>query len=114
MSDFAAGLSTILSSLDQQTTLRLLASRSALEQVGDNAEVYMEAAAAWTDRSGDARTGLESTPIHPPELRDGGMIALHHSVSYGEFLEKQPKYAIVEPAALLAGPQLMVALGDIW
>lgn len=112
--DFAAGLASIRDRIEQQIEQRLQASRTALEQWGDDAEQYMEANAPWTDRSGDARTGLESTPVHPPELRDGGAVALHHSVFYGRFLEADPDFEIIRRTVAAEGPRLVNELEHLW
>lgn len=70
-------------------------------------ESYMKENAPWTDRTGNARSGLRATPFHEPPIRHG--IILSHSVPYGIWLEVrfEGKNAIINPTLEQMGPELM-------
>jgi hypothetical protein len=69
---------------------------------GQKAEVYMRTNAPWTDRTGNARSGL-----HAFVQIDGHTVTLvlSHRVNYGIWLEvaNSGRYAIVTPAIRLFG-----------
>lgn len=114
MSDFAAGMNAIGARFRQDTEERLERSRNALENWGDAAVQQMQETARWTDQSGDARELLHIEVEHPSDLRDGGQIKLAHGVFYGEFLEENPEFEIIQSTVETAGPDLLSELDHIW
>lgn len=112
--DFAAAMNAIASNFMENTDQRLLQSRDAIEQWGDDTAQLMQVTARWVDQSGDAREGLHAEPDHPPELREGGQVRLAHGVFYGEFLEKNPEFEIIRNTVETAAPDLFAALDRIW
>ena len=62
--------------------------------------------ARWTDRTGAARSGLMSIPIHGATFDE---IFMAYSVTYGIWLEvaHDRKYAIITPMMRIAGDALM-------
>lgn len=73
-------------------------------------ESYARANAPWTDRTGNARSGLHAQPFHEADQRHGIIIA--HSVPYGIWLEVrfEGKYAIIIPTIKVQGKELMNSL----
>lgn len=66
------------------------------------AETYMRSNAPWHDNTGAARAGLGAQAF---EEGAGASIVVHHSVSYGIWLEIRwsGKYAIIGPTQLDVG-----------
>jgi hypothetical protein len=81
--------------------------------VAPQAEAYMKGNAPWTDRTGNARSGLRA------RVRKNGentvAIVLYHSVPYGVFLEVRwgGKYGVIPAAMAMAGPLWVEALGRL-
>lgn len=73
---------------------------------------YARANAPWEDRTGDARAGLDSTPIITPTSFG---VSLFHTMDYGVWLEIRwgGYYAIILPTIEVLGPELMRDLSDI-
>ena len=65
--------------------------------------------APWTDRTGNARSGLFSKASFGPEENFYCELLVAHSVFYGIFLEARfsGKYAIIMPTVNYMGPILM-------
>lgn len=77
-------------------------------------EGHMKVAAPWTDRTGNARSGLFAKAGHEPGQRH--WIDLGHRVPYGIWLEIRwaGRYAIVFPTLLLYGPKIMQTLNKLF
>lgn len=75
------------------------------------AEAYARENAPWTDRTGNARSGLFTAPFHAFGSNHGYDIS--HSVPYGIYLETrwEGRYAIIEPTVQAMGPELMSMVG---
>ena len=69
-------------------------------------ESDLKTQARWTDRTGAARSGLMSIPIHGATFDE---IFMAYSVTYGIWLEvaHDRKYAIITPMMRIAGDALM-------
>ena len=67
---------------------------------------YARANAPWTDRTGDARAGLETFAVID---NDSLEIALYHTMDYGQWLEVRwgGKYAIIIPTVETMGGRLL-------
>lgn len=65
----------------------------------------MRTNATWTDRTGNARNGLNATIYDTPEYID---LVLYHQVPYGVFLEVRwsGRYAIIGPTMVSIAPRL--------
>lgn len=70
---------------------------------------YAKKHAPWTDRSGNARSGLHAECNFGPEQNFYAEMVLAHSVFYGIWLEVRfnGKYAILMPTINHMGPILM-------
>lgn len=73
------------------------------------AQAYAKRGAKWTDRTGNARGGLNAA------YEGGGSthrIVVAHSVSYGIWLEVRwsGRYAIINPTIAHEGPEVMRSL----
>lgn len=70
------------------------------------AESWMRQSAPWTDRTGNARSGLKATTV---VSQNSVAVVLHHSVPYGIWLEVRwsGKYAVIEPAIMKWSPYMM-------
>jgi len=77
-------------------------------------EEHMKIAAPWTDRTGNARSGLFATAGHEPGKRH--WIELGHRVPYGIWLEIRwaGRYAIVFPTLIAYGPKVMQTLNKLF
>ena len=67
-----------------------------LEQLAEEIQAYAQDNAPWTDRTGEARAGLET------EVNSEGndvMLSLFHTVDYGQWLEtiQSGRFAIIMP-----------------
>lgn len=75
------------------------------------AQAYARRGAPWTDRTGNARSGLQG-------VYEGGgtqhKIVVTHSVSYGIWLEVRfsGRYAIISPTIANEGPEVMNTLSQ--
>jgi hypothetical protein len=70
-------------------------------------EAHLKTKAPWTDRTGNARTGLAAQAVK--ETDDVYSIVMTYSVRYGIFLEvcNDGKYAIVKPTLAVYGPKVI-------
>ena len=77
-----------------------------MERSGDQAVAYMKVNAPWTDRTGNARSGLDKAVF-----RQGRrwVLNLFGRANYQIYLEKSNggKYAIIGPTILIWGPRTM-------
>ncbi len=73
------------------------------------ATTYMKDSAPWTDRTGNARSGLNAKANITEDYAE---LVLAHSVYYGIFLEvcNSGKYAVIGPAVDYIGKLLMIRL----
>lgn len=78
--------------------------------VATQSESFMRSNAPWTDRTGNARSGLRAKVV---SSGDKVAIVLHHSVPYGPYLEVRfgGKYGIIPAAMAAAGPLWVEVLG---
>jgi hypothetical protein len=73
---------------------------------------FMRSEANWTDRSGNARSGLKTKVV----VRSKTVaIVLYHSVPYGIWLEVRwgGKYAIIKKGMAAGGPLFMETVGRL-
>lgn len=77
-------------------------------------EAYMRINAPWTDRTGNARSGLFAKAGHERFKRH--WIDLGHRMPYGIWLEIRfaGKYAIVFPSLVLFGPKIMKTMNKLF
>lgn len=70
-------------------------------------ETHMNTKAPWTDRTGNARSGLAAQAVKEDD--NVYSIIMTYSVNYGIFLEvcNDRKYAILVPTLLLYGPKVI-------
>lgn len=70
-------------------------------------ETHMKTKAPWTDRTGNARSGLAAQAVKEDD--NVYSIIMTYSVNYGIFLEvcNDRKYAILVPTLLLYGPKVI-------
>ena len=73
---------------------------------------WMQSNAPWTDRTGNARRGLN---VDIEAFADGIMLILQHGVTYGIYLElkNSGRYAILTPALDYWGPVILKDLEDL-
>ncbi len=84
-----------------------------IQNLAGHAEGEMKQAAPWTDRTGNARNGLNAGV----EVgQDKSTLYLSHGVDYGVSLELKHagRYAIVRPTADQYKPKLRDAVLDWW
>lgn len=99
-----------LARLDQKTKLAIAAivERQAIEGLG-----YAKVNAPWTDRTGAARAGLNSSTTH-----GGGShkIVFAHGVHYGIWLEvkNSGRYEIIMPTVNRTGAAVMADLHGLF
>lgn len=81
-----------------------------MEQAAKEVEDYAKTNAPWSDRTGDARHGLEASFANEGNLL---AITLYHTVDYGIWLEvaHSGNWAIILPTIEHMGPIVMGALG---
>ena len=86
---------------------------AAFEYQAPKSEARMKISASWTDRTGNARSGLFARPRHAATLHE---LLLSHGVSYGIYLETRfsGRYAIVRPEILKAGEDLMRIISKLF
>jgi hypothetical protein len=72
----------------------------------------MKSNAKWTDRTGNARQGLNADV---QVSTNNVAIVLYHTVPYGVFLEVRwgGRYAIILPAMQYGGPLFVAAIGKM-
>lgn len=73
------------------------------------AESYMRINAPWTDRTGNARSGLFATTTHAPKQHE---MIVAHSMPYGIYLETRfsGRYAIIEKTVVHMSDVIMKSL----
>lgn len=73
-----------------------------------NVENYARRNAPWTDRTGNARSGLAAT-AHQFSVNSFGIILRHSTVHYGIYLERSndEKYAVILPTIRQTAPRVM-------
>jgi len=83
-----------------------------LEPFAEQMMEYAQANAPWSDRSGDARSGLTGDFEHEGE---NFIVSLYHTVDYGKWLEIRwgGKYAVILPTIETLGPEMMRELKDM-
>ena len=71
---------------------------------------YAKANAPWSDRTGDARAGLDAQVENG--MRGDIVVTLFHTVDYGVWLEVRwgGKYAIIIPTVERKGPELLAKM----
>lgn len=76
-------------------------------------ETYMKTNAPWTDRTTNARNGLQAVAVAVARFKH--WILMTHSVEYGIYLEgsNNGKYAIIKPTLRVFGPRVMGTLTKI-
>lgn len=74
----------------------------------------MRSNASWTDRTANARNGLDAIPSR--EGLNGYVITLTHGVPYGIWLEVRwsGKYGIIPEAVRQGGQELMTMLTTVF
>lgn len=97
--------------LDEQTDRGVA---GVMEYWDSRIEAHMKIAAPWTDRTGNARSGLFAKAGHEPGQRH--WIDLGHRVPYGIWLEIRwgGRYAVVFPTLLTYGPKIMQTLNKLF
>lgn len=102
-------LSAQLSTLDDRINRGIAA---AFEYQAPRSTARMRTGARWTDRTGNARSGLFTATKH-----EGGKhtLLLSQGVSYGIYLETRfsGRYAIVRPEIRLAADDIQRLIGKI-
>lgn len=70
-------------------------------------EAYARRTAPWTDRTGNARAGLNAQAVKFHQNKFG--IIVSHSVDYGIYLEKSndEKYAVIFPTIRAMAPRVI-------
>lgn len=80
------------------------------ERNADEIRAWMRENAPWTDRTGEARAGLDTEVIHV--IARAVFIVLYHRVSYGIYLEfaRAARYRILAPALDYFVPRIIAQL----
>lgn len=75
-------------------------------------EAYMKSTAPWTDRTGAARTGLNTAALSAGDVHT---ILFAHAVTYGIWLEVKysGRDAVIMPSVLHIGHDLMQSLNHL-
>lgn len=76
-------------------------------------EAYARTNAPWTDRTGNARNGLNSKTFHEPRAHG---VYIMHSVPYGIWLEvrNDGRYEIIIPTVKNMGREMMATLRSLF
>lgn len=85
---------------------------AAVEYGATRGESAMRANAPWTDRTGNARGGLFTVPVHEATRH---RIIFSHGVPYGIWLEvtHSGRYQIIMPTVVDTGREVMALIGKI-
>lgn len=80
-----------------------------MERLAQQVQDYMHQNAPWSDRTGDARSGLTAEADEDTFLH---YITLFHTVDYGVWLEVRwsGRYAIIVPTIEAMGPVVMAEI----
>lgn len=86
---------------------------AAFEYQAPKSEARMRMTAPWTDRTGNARSGLFTATRHARTLHE---LLLSHGASYGIYLENRfsGRYSTVRPEILRAGEDLMRLISKLF
>lgn len=86
---------------------------AAFEYQAPKSEARMKTTASWTDRTGNARSGLFALPSHLTTTHE---LFLSHGVSYGIYLENRfsGRYSTVRPEIPHAGEDLMRIISKLF
>lgn len=82
---------------------------SGMHRLAADMERAGQAFAPWTDRTGDAREGLAGMA---GEVSGRWFASFAHTVDYGLFLERNPKFAIVSRILSIFGPKATQYVAD--
>ena len=76
------------------------------------AATHMRTNAKWTDRTGNARNGLQAAHDKIPMVEH--VLVMYHTMPYGYWLEIRwsGRYAVIGPSMLVIGPQLAVMVAE--
>jgi len=110
--DWDWGVDTLWDGLDNFTEKTKKKLEEKVRDFAPKLAEYAKANAPWEDRTGLARTGLQSQPII---TNTSFGISLFHTMDYGIWLEIRwgGLYAIILPTIETLGPELMNELSDI-
>lgn len=100
------GLHIIANNINRRGTTLNQSRKRAVNVMAARMEIWAQENAAWEDRSGDARAGLQTVVQHDDD-NDESTIWLGHGVDYGLWLELDPDLAIIIPTLEHFGPELM-------
>lgn len=102
----AAGLIANVENLDRRVDAAIGA---VMERSGDAAVAHMKIHAPWTDRTSNARNGLDKSVF---KAGNRWFLNLFGRVNYQIYLEKSNggKYAIISPTILEWGPRTMLMM----
>jgi hypothetical protein len=86
---------------------------AAFEYQAPRSEARMKVSAPWTDRTGNARSGLFTRTRHARTLHE---LLLSHGASYGIYLENRfsGRYSTVRPEIPRAGQDLMRIISKLF
>lgn len=107
-------MSTLLRGADELNRRLDIGVAGVVKQRSHIAVGWMKENATWTDRTGNARAGLDAVTEHVPFVRHS--IVLLHKVAYGIWLEVRfgGRYAIIIPAMIDQGPKMMFTLNKLF
>lgn len=85
-----------------------------MEYASDKTVAYAKETAPWTDRTGNARSGLRTEVEWIPKVSYS--MFLFHTMSYGIWLEIRwgGKYAVILPTLKVQGPATMRLLQNLF
>lgn len=99
MSDVRLDTSTVIHNIQQLTPRMKIVLNNIGNTVGEQMQTYAQLGGRWTDRTGDAREGLNHNVQWDGTTLD---ISVYHTMDYGLFLETRQdfngKYKILEEA----------------
>lgn len=84
--------------------------QQAFEDAADEILAYAQATAPWSDRTGDARSGLD---VSVETAGNEVILTLFHTVEYGQWLEtiQNGEFAIIMPTLELYAPIVFGRVG---
>lgn len=82
------------------------------EKIANDCRDYARQNAPWTDRTSNARNGLNAEAKHSPTQQQ---VIVYHSVPYGPWLEIRNggAYAIILPTIRAKGPEFMTGMAGL-